>query len=467
MEQKKTFKNLAEAFGASSKELQEHCLRVEQYADLIFMELCAAEEYLGNAQSRARLNVELRAKIGEAARYHDLGKVLVPDFYQWDSEGYSPEEQALYRKHGADGAQLVQELMQNVPGVTTADVNILAEAVGSHHERWDGGGWPGRTPGEKTPILGRIVAVADALDHRLMTAHSESPVEDVMDALMQDSGSRFDPVIMGLLYEAKRKVEKIFSQYAGQSRAIPKAPRIIRRKSKRPFYLHYRPITSLADQTTAAVEADMCFRRGRDIIGYDEAAHLLREKKDVQQLALMFILEAADAKRRMNVCQVGGEYIAINCVRGILRRRGFATAVAKLLTDTDSEARGLCILLTEEDFDNDGFVLRENCEKLRQLGFCLMLSGVALEKLDMEKLKALQVTHCRLPAMDSDALEAAQEQLRSLLDSGITLLGDEVGTYRAQRTLLGLGITCATGILPGGYMSEDTLITGELALVKN
>ncbi len=466
MEQKKNYTTLKEAFGALSQQMQEHSLRVEKYADLLFMELCASEEYLTNTRSRVRLKTELREQVGEAARYHDVGKVLVPDFYQWDSQAYSPEERALYRKHCADGAELVGQLAKNEPGTSASRVQIIAEVVGSHHERWDGQGFPAQTGEEQTAVLGRVVAVANALDHLLMTTRTESPVDDAVDKLMEGSGTLYDPVLMGLLFEAKRKLEKVFSQFAGQSPAIPKATRIIRRKAKRPFWLEYRPIIRLADQTTAAVEADMCFRRGRDVIAYPQMMHLLREKKDAQDLALMFLLEASDTLRRMRTCQVGGSYLALNCPEGFLRRRGSATAVAKLVQDTDMDPTGICLIVTKEDWEADSFGLEENCRKLAGLGFMLMVSGVAPEALSREKLSRLHITHCRLPAMTASGLEAAGESLRNLRTGGLALLADGLETYRMSGLLSGQGIAWATGSLPGIYNSEDAFILGELAAAK-
>ncbi len=467
MEQNKTYTTLAEAFKALSPELQAHSLRVEKYADLLFMELVAAEEYLGNTRSRVRLKSELRSLIAEAARYHDLGKVLVPAFYQWDSESYTPEEQALYRKHCADGAELMKKLVENEPGTTAERAQIIAEVAQSHHERWDGKGFPAATAEEQTAVLGRIVAVADALDHRLMDIRSESPVDDVVNALMEGSGTRFDPVLMGLLYEARRKLEKIFAQYEGQSRAIPKAMRIIRRKAKRPFWLQYRPIIRLHDHSVGALEANMCFRRGRDVISYPEMAHLLREKKDHQDLSLMFILEASDMLRRMRTCQVGGAYLALNCPEGFLKRRGSASAVAKLVQDTDMEPQGLCLIVTAEDWQSNAAGLEENCRKLAAMGFSLMLTGAAPDQIDREKLRKHCIGYCRLPAMEAKDLEAAAETLAALIEDGVQLLCDGLETYRVGEMLKELGVGMATGTLPGGYTGEDEFISGELALMKN
>ncbi len=461
MEPQKAFTSLEEAFGALSEAAQAHSRRVEQYADLLFMELCASEEYLGNVRSRVRLKQELREEIRTAARYHDVGKVLVPDFYQWDSPRYSAEEQALYRKHCLAGEELARQILENQKGVTPTTVEILAEIMGCHHERWDGKGFPRQTAGEDTPVLGRIVAVASDLDHILMETRSETPVQTALEKLLDDSASRYDPVLIGLLIDAQRSLEKIFARYQGQSQAIPQASRIIRRKVRRPMWLEYRPISFLRDRSTAAVEARMQFRRGKEAVDYSQVTHLVKENKI--ELGMSFLLEACDMFRRLRACQVGGQFVALPCVDGLLRKRGAATLITKLFTDTDSDPAGICLILPKEDGAAPTPTMLENCKKLRTLGCKLMLSGVDMDQVEDTTLEKLSITHLRLTPQDAQELNRLSPRLRGLARKGVTLLADGLDNHRLQQSLVEAGVSIGTGSLMGEYAPEDVFISGELA----
>ncbi len=463
MERKKEFTSTEEVFAALSPEIREHSLRVEKYADLIFMELCASEEYTINIHSRVRLRGDNRTLVGLAARYHDLGKALVPEFYQWNEPEYTPEEYALYCRHCLAGDELVHHILQNQKGIVPMTVDVICESIAYHHECWDGSGFPHGTGEEHIPIVGRIVAVANALDHLLMTTRTETPVATVIDRMMQDSASLYDPVIMGLLYEAQPKLERIFAQYRGESKAIPQTLRIIRRK-KRPMWLAYRPIMSLRDRRVVGAETVMQFRRGKETVTFTEVEPLLRKNKQVLDAGLCFLLEACDAARRMRTCGVGGGLVALPLVPGLLRKRGMATTIAKLLADTETDPASLLLILRPEDITAPTATATENCARLRALGVSLLCDGVPLEGLSLENLSTLQVSHLRLTPADSAALREPTEQLVDIAGLGITILADGVDKHRLITSLTTSGVMLGTGDLLGEYATEDDFIFGELAV---
>ncbi len=345
MELKKDYKTLEEVFDALPQSIKEHSLRVEKYAVLIFLELCASEEYTMNINSRVRLRAENRSLIGLAARYHDLGKALVPEIYQNDSEDFSQEERALYRRHCLAGDELVHNILQAQPKVLRMTVDVIGEGVLTHHERWDGDGYPNGMRDEQIPIVGRIVRAANDLDHYLMRTRTENPVQTALESMMRHSVSRYDPVITGLLYEAKGKLEKLFALYREQSRAVAPVPRIIKRRTKRPMRLIYRPITDIKSGRPAALEAMMQFKRGREYVPFAEAEHLLREGKNMWEAGFCFLVEATDMARRMRICEVGGDYVLLPTVTGFLKKRGAANQIIKMLTDTELDPSRIAFIL--------------------------------------------------------------------------------------------------------------------------
>jgi HD-GYP domain-containing protein (c-di-GMP phosphodiesterase class II) len=123
---------------------------------------------------------------------HDIGKVAVPDAILYKADALSPEERALVARHPEIGSEILR------------DVEFLGEAkavVRSHHERWDGGGYPDGLKGEEIPLAARVFAVADALD-ALTTDRPYRPASSLADAraaIAAGAGTQFDPAVVEAL----------------------------------------------------------------------------------------------------------------------------------------------------------------------------------------------------------------------------------------------------------------------------
>lgn len=134
--------------------------------------------------------------IGLAARLHDLGKIAVPDHVLLKAGPLTPDEWVVMRAHTTLGAQLL--------GTSESPLLRLAgEIARTHHERWDGQGYPEGLSGEDIPIGGRIVNVVDTFD-ALVTARSYKHAWSVADAvayLRDGAGTRFDPAVVAAFVE--------------------------------------------------------------------------------------------------------------------------------------------------------------------------------------------------------------------------------------------------------------------------
>ncbi len=460
------FRTAEEAFAALPEEIREHSYRVEKYADLIFMEVCASDEYIMNMNSRVRLRYENRSMIGLAARYHDIGKVLVPELYQQDDDDFSPEEHALYLRHTQGGEKLVRDIMKEERGALPVLIDTVCEGIYAHHERWDGKGTPLGSCGEDIPIVGRIVAVANELDHLLMDTRTETPIATALNALMLQSGSAFDPVILGLLCEIKHKVEKIFALYKGKSRAVPQAPRILRRKSGRPMWLKYRPILRLADKKMVAVRAEMVFRRGRNEVGYDAVDAYLKSVKKDWDVQLCFITEACDMIQRMNTCQLPESSISLKCVNGFWKKRGSATKVIAFLKQIDANPALIGFILDADNAKEPTANVIENCHKLAGAGCGVIYSGVSLSELDVDKVLSVKANYLCVEMEKSVIPEKFKKKLKLLEEAGVAIVGANINKHSQFSNLSPLGIRYAFGDMIGEYELEADFIAGELAAAQ-
>ncbi len=126
-----------------------------------------------------------------AAPMHDIGKIGVPDRVLKKPGAYTPEERAVMNQHPAIGARILGRSRVQL-------FKMAAEVAMTHHERWDGGGYPHGLAGEDIPLSGRIVAVVDFFDALTMDrCYRPAFADDVaLGMLVQQRGRAFDPRIV-------------------------------------------------------------------------------------------------------------------------------------------------------------------------------------------------------------------------------------------------------------------------------
>jgi putative two-component system response regulator len=128
-----------------------------------------------------------------AAPMHDVGKIGIPDAVLRKPGKLDAEEWAVMREHAQIGAQIIGEHSSGL-------LHMAREIALSHHEKWDGSGYPNGLAGEDIPLVGRIVAIADVFD----ALTSERPykkawsVEAAVELLRAEAGRHFDPQLVEL-----------------------------------------------------------------------------------------------------------------------------------------------------------------------------------------------------------------------------------------------------------------------------
>jgi two-component system response regulator RpfG len=142
-----------------------------------------------------------------AAPMHDIGKVGIPDSILLKEGPLDEREMAIMKEHPAIG----YEILKNSP---SRYITLGAEIALSHHEKYDGSGYPNGLEGENIPLAGRIVAVADVYD-ALTTRrpYKEAwPVDDAVDYIRNASGSHLDPLVVEAFLNNLDEVIKIQSR---------------------------------------------------------------------------------------------------------------------------------------------------------------------------------------------------------------------------------------------------------------
>jgi diguanylate cyclase (GGDEF)-like protein/PAS domain S-box-containing protein len=161
------------------------------------------EERTHETEAHAQRLKELSIKMGKVmdlfdneldelsllAMLHDIGKIAIPDYILGKPAKLTEDEWKIMKSHCEIGYRIA---------VASPELAHIANLILSHHERWDGNGYPQRLKGEEIPLLSRIIAVVDAYD--AMTSdrpyHAAIPSEDALRELERCSGTQFDPYIV-------------------------------------------------------------------------------------------------------------------------------------------------------------------------------------------------------------------------------------------------------------------------------
>jgi putative two-component system response regulator len=162
----------------------------------------------------------------QAAQLHDVGKLGIPDAILMKPGKLTPQETEIMQKHCGYGMRVFESLTdtestvlrkhaelgsQILAGNGSPVLDMAARIALTHHERWDGSGYPIGLAGEDIPLEGRITAVADVFD-ALSTKRSYKPafsLEKCFDILQDGRGTHFDPHVLDAFLAAREQVVQV------------------------------------------------------------------------------------------------------------------------------------------------------------------------------------------------------------------------------------------------------------------
>lgn len=197
-----TLETLAVAIDARDQTTHMHLRRVQIYALAVGQELLLSEAEL------EALNV--------AALLHDIGKLAIPDYILLKPGPLTAEEWEKMKTHAVIGAEMLSRM--RFP-------DLVSSIVRTHHEKWDGTGYPAGLSGTKIPIGARILSAVDCLDalasdRPYRAAHS---LENAMALVRSQAGKSYDPAIISILERRYVELEKLARGAVGNDAVNPKA----------------------------------------------------------------------------------------------------------------------------------------------------------------------------------------------------------------------------------------------------
>jgi len=160
--------------------------------------------------------------IAYAAPMHDLGKIGIPDFILSKPAKLNPAEWEIIKKHPVIGAEILKG--------SSAEFIRLAEIIAySHHEKWDGSGYPEGLKGEDIPIAGRIIAIADVFDALTSKRPYKEPfsVEKSLDIIREQKGIHFDPAVVDPFLAIQGEITEIRKRHDENESQIVDIPELV------------------------------------------------------------------------------------------------------------------------------------------------------------------------------------------------------------------------------------------------
>jgi putative two-component system response regulator len=180
-----------------------HTDRMRKYLEILTEALSKNENY---SEEISGWDMELFTL---SAQMHDVGKIAIPDHILNKDEELSIQEYDDVKDHVPFGIKIIQQVKENVvDGAMLHHAEVLA---GSHHEKWDGTGYPLGLKGAKIPLQGRIMAIVDVYDaltserpQREKKTHAEA-----VDIIREGSGTQFEPAIVDVFLACEKDFEKV------------------------------------------------------------------------------------------------------------------------------------------------------------------------------------------------------------------------------------------------------------------
>ncbi len=198
-ELKQTQLELIERLGCAAEykdnETGLHVIRMGHYA-----------RTLGRGYGMDEEEVEL---LFHSAPMHDIGKIGIPDHILNKPGKLTEEEWSIMHKHPEFGADIIGEHRCRL-------LEMARTIALTHHEKWDGSGYPNGLAGEEIPLVGRIVAISDVFDALTSRRPYKEPwsIDKTMEVITQESGQHFDPGVVTVFHSVLPEILEIKEQWA-------------------------------------------------------------------------------------------------------------------------------------------------------------------------------------------------------------------------------------------------------------
>jgi putative two-component system response regulator len=184
-----------------------HSRRTERYGRLL------AERLAAHPRFSAYLTPERIDLFASLAPLHDIGKVGVPDRLLNKPGPLTAEEMVEMQKHPAHGRDVILNAERDVGTRDDAILGLAKDIVYTHHEKWDGTGYPQGLHATEIPIAGRMMAVVDVYDAVITARHYQNAMshEQAVTLIVAGKGTHFDPAVVEAFLQVSSEFQRLSS----------------------------------------------------------------------------------------------------------------------------------------------------------------------------------------------------------------------------------------------------------------
>ncbi|MBF0476679.1 MAG: response regulator [Deltaproteobacteria bacterium] len=185
-----------------------HIFRTQNYVRSL------AEHLKNHPDFISFLNDDVIDKLYRSAPLHDIGKVCIPDNILLKTGKLTDEEFMIVKKHARRGYDAIERASQELGRNTF--LQIAMEMAYTHHEKWDGSGYPSGLKGEQIPVSGRLMALADVYDALISRRVYKPPMrhQAAVAIINEVKGIHFDPRVVDAFLELEGKFKLIALEFA-------------------------------------------------------------------------------------------------------------------------------------------------------------------------------------------------------------------------------------------------------------
>jgi putative two-component system response regulator len=196
-------KTMAELVDCRDDITGSHIERTQRYVGLLLNSIVEKGLY------REETSTWDMSLILQSTQLHDVGKINIRDSILLKPGKLSNDEFEQIKLHTIFGEQIIDNIIENT--TEHAFLHYAKIFAGSHHEKWDGSGYPRKLKGEEIPILGRAMAIADVYDALISERPYKKafPHEEVIRIINESKGKHFDPVFVDLFMDVSDKFKEI------------------------------------------------------------------------------------------------------------------------------------------------------------------------------------------------------------------------------------------------------------------
>nr|MDA8161847.1 HD domain-containing protein [Desulfobacteraceae bacterium] len=154
------------------------------------------------------------AMLFKSAPLHDIGKVGIPDHILLKPGRLEPHEFTIMKGHAALGRAVIERAERTL-GMDVKFLSCAKEITQSHHEKWDGSGYPDGIIGKDIPLSARLMAVADVYDALISRRVYKDavPHDKAVETITAGKGSHFDPDIIDAFFAIRDEFRSIAARY--------------------------------------------------------------------------------------------------------------------------------------------------------------------------------------------------------------------------------------------------------------